>query len=824
MSIQESSERKASFSGVDPIVPESLDSALGQLHLEELEETPASESGIRPSNEANAQFSSVPPSHMFPHPQMFGMGFIPYSQMMPVPHHTGFFPSPDSGIGMTGLANNSPGGPIMFNNSNDASVFSPPPGPTSEGFRVSALTGETTAPKANDPLWASGSASQAAVDTLASSATKDAAFMNNSSSSKVAAVSSTGFRRQTFHAISANDLVDSMVSKSSAADSVINSDSTDKPSAANLLQPEQLDVPAVRAQSISLEKNNNNSIFTAPEPTEDQEGSKTAAGEEANSSVSYAAAYPYGGALMQPNPVLSGHPLPGSSPAYGVASPFHGAYGFASPFQFSGVHSPSSHLQPNSPFPVAQVGEGSAGNRQVPSPAHGEHPGNTVLEEPSSAAQVPSLHQHQQNGTPPPWIYGNHPFGIVPHPFSQGHHHMLHPNGGHTGDHTNHSNRRSNNGGHKGGKSGHYSNGRNKNRNGGHYHQNNSNHGGDNANRQRKMEEAARYADASLEQFIGSIYSLCKDQHGCRFLQKQLDVLGSEAADSIFKETKDHTVELMTDSFGNYLIQKLLERVTLEQRVSLAKMAAPHFVYIASNPHGTRALQKLVECIQTKQEAQIVIDSLKGSVVELSKDLNGNHIVQKCLQKLKPSDVQFIFDAACSHCTEIATHRHGCCVLQRCLDHGDEEQRTKLCGKLLTNIDHLTLDPFGNYVVQYIISKETEQGDYKFTYQIVHALKPKVTELSLHKFGSNVIEKILRTPEVSDILVVELLGARGETDIQALLNDGYGNYVLQTMLDVTHQYNQYLHRSLVDIVRPLLVGPIRNTPHGRRIMGILRID
>lgn len=815
MSIQETSEKKEKFSGVDPIVTESLDSALGQLHLEELEETQnqAPEPGIRPTNEGNAPFSSMPPSHMFPHPQMFGMGFIPYSQMMPVPHHTGFFPSPESGMGMNSLTNNDSGAPIMFNNSNDASVFGPPPGPRADGFSVSALTGETTAPASNDPLWASGTSTQAAVDPLASS---EVAFMDGSSASKVPTVSSAAFRRQTFHGISANELVNSMVAKASAAEVAIDSGSTEKPSAASILQSEQLQPPAARAQSISLEKKN--SIFTTSEAAKDQEASKNAADEEPSSN-SYTAAYPYGGPLMQPNPVLSGHHPPGSSPAYGVPSPFHGAYGFASPFQFSGVHSPS--LQPNSPFPISQMGEESNRDQQASSPTHSEGPGSRILDEP------PSLPQHQQNGTPPPWIYGNHPFGMVPHPhaFSQGHHHVMHPNGNQTNDnHANHTNRRLNNGGNKNGRAGQYGNGRNKNRNGGHYHQGGPNHGADNANRQRKMAEAARYADATLDQFIGNIYSLCKDQHGCRFLQKQLDVLGSKAADAIFEETKDHTVELMTDSFGNYLIQKLLERVTLEQRITLAKMAAPHFVYIASNPHGTRALQKLVECIQTKEEAQIVIGSLEGSVVELSKDLNGNHIVQKCLQKLKPSDVQFIFDAASSHCTEIATHRHGCCVLQRCLDHGDEKQRMALCGKLLSNIDHLTLDPFGNYVVQYIITKETEQGKYNFTYQIVQALKSKVTELSLHKFGSNVVEKILRTPEVSDVLVVELLSSRGEADVQALLNDGYGNYVLQTMLDVTHQYNEYLHRSLVDIVRPLLVGPIRNTPHGRRIMGILRID
>lgn len=823
MSIEEPSEKKGDFTGVDPIVSGTLDTALGQLHLNELEETGpgvAPDASIEPSNDGYTHFSSIPPLHMFPHPQMFSMGFIPYSQMMPVPHHTGFFPPPESGLGMAGNTSN---GPVMFNNSNDASVFAAPPGPSSNSLGVGSIGGETPATATNDPLWASNVTAQAVVDPLASSSAIEATdFLKGHSPA-------TAFRRQTFHALSPSDMVDPLLNKSSMADVATDSGLPAGSIATGLVQPGHTGLGSTtRAQSISLEKNKNNPIFGTPDTNKKQEESKLVPGEEkTTNSTSYAAAYPYGGPLMQPNPVLSGHPPPGSSPAYGVPSPFHGAYGFASPFQFSGMGSPNTQLPPHTPYRVSPSGE-SATNHQVPD-GNDESPGSgRALEDPSSVVQSPpqglSVNQHQPSGTPPPWMYGNHPFGMVPHPhaFSPGHPHMMHPNEGHQNENQNHNNRRSNNGGHRGGRSGHYGGGRNKhNKNGNQYYQNNGN---DNASRQRKMEDAARYADATLDQFIGNIYSLCKDQHGCRFLQKQLDILGSEAADSIFEETKNHTVELMTDSFGNYLIQKLLERVTVEQRITLAKIAAPHFVYIASNPHGTRALQKLVECIGSKEEANIIIGSLKGSVVELSKDLNGNHIVQKCLQKLQPNDVQFIFDAASEHCTEIATHRHGCCVLQRCLDHGDEVQRQRLCDKLLSNIDHLTLDPFGNYVVQYIITKESESGNNYFTLKIVQALKSKVTELSLHKFGSNVIEKILRTPAVSDDLITELLSSRAEADIQALLNDGYGNYVLQTMLDVTHQNNHYLHESLVEIVRPLLVGPIRNTPHGRRIMGILRME
>lgn len=33
-----------------------------------------------------------------------------------------------------------------------------------------------------------------------------------------------------------------------------------------------------------------------------------------------------------------------------------------------------------------------------------------------------------------------------------------------------------------------------------------------------------------------------------------------------------------------------------------------------------------------------------------------------------------LYDAVAEHCVQVATHRHGCCVMQRCIDHGTQAQ------------------------------------------------------------------------------------------------------------------------------------------------------
>lgn len=58
--------------------------------------------------------------------------------------------------------------------------------------------------------------------------------------------------------------------------------------------------------------------------------------------------------------------------------------------------------------------------------------------------------------------------------------------------------------------------------------------------------EQARYNNVQLQSLQGEILALCKDQHGCRYLQKKLEERDPESIQLIFMETHRHVVELMT--------------------------------------------------------------------------------------------------------------------------------------------------------------------------------------------------------------------------------------------------------------------------------------
>ena len=156
----------------------------------------------------------------------------------------------------------------------------------------------------------------------------------------------------------------------------------------------------------------------------------------------------------------------------------------------------------------------------------------------------------------------------------------------------------------------------------------------------------------------------------------------------------------------------------------------------------------------------------------------------------------------------MGTHRHGCCVLQRCIDHASGDQKLWLIQCITEQSRILVQDPFGNYVVQYII----DLNEPTFTEPIVRMFQGCISQLSRHKFSSNVIEKCLRCaqPPSKDMIVDEMLAPQ---EIERLIRDSYANYVVQTALE--YATPQQKHR-LIESIRPIL-PTIRNTPYGRRI-------
>jgi hypothetical protein len=334
---------------------------------------------------------------------------------------------------------------------------------------------------------------------------------------------------------------------------------------------------------------------------------------------------------------------------------------------------------------------------------------------------------------------------------------------------------------------------------------------------------------APLSSFAGNIAGMARDQHGGRFLQARLDAKNTADIALVFTECLPHFVDLMMDPFGNYLCQKLFEHCDQMQRLELIRQSAAQLAQVSLNPHGTRVVQKMVELTHEPDHATLLSQAIAPHCLSLMCDVNGNHVIQRCLQRMDATQRQFIFQTVLAHCLQVAKHRHGCCVLQRCLDHADEEQRAQICSQILSRARDLMQDPFGNYVVQYVL----ELKEPNYTHSIIQQIRGHLWHLSMQKFSSNVVEKVFSLADEADLrlLLHELLeGAhthepgtlligseQHQRNIRPLLFDPYANYVVQRALSLA---NSPEFEALREAIQPHLME-LRGTPFGKRIQARL---
>ncbi|KAG9116804.1 hypothetical protein FRC07_007448, partial [Ceratobasidium sp. 392] len=122
-------------------------------------------------------------------------------------------------------------------------------------------------------------------------------------------------------------------------------------------------------------------------------------------------------------------------------------------------------------------------------------------------------------------------------------------------------------------------------------------------------------------------------------------------------------------------------------------------------------------------------------------------------------------------------------------------------------------DPYGNYVVQYIL----DLNDNRFSDAVIRQFVGNVCALLMQKFSSNVIEKCVRVAEhnTRKMLIEELLNCNC---LEKLLRNLFGNYCVQTALDYAKPTQRML---LVEGICPIL-PLIRNTLYGKRIQSKLQ--
>uniref|UniRef100_A0A0D3CLG8 PUM-HD domain-containing protein n=1 Tax=Brassica oleracea var. oleracea TaxID=109376 RepID=A0A0D3CLG8_BRAOL len=144
-----------------------------------------------------------------------------------------------------------------------------------------------------------------------------------------------------------------------------------------------------------------------------------------------------------------------------------------------------------------------------------------------------------------------------------------------------------------------------------------------------------------------------------------------------------------------------------------------------------------LEVVDLEQQARMVKE-LDGSVLQCVHDQNGNHVIQKCIERLPQDCIQFIISSFYGKVLALSTHPYGCRVIQRVLEHIDDiETERIIMEEIMHSVCTLAQDQYGTYVIQHII----QHGKPHERSEIINKLAGQIVTMSQQKFASNVVEK-----------------------------------------------------------------------------------
>ena len=292
-----------------------------------------------------------------------------------------------------------------------------------------------------------------------------------------------------------------------------------------------------------------------------------------------------------------------------------------------------------------------------------------------------------------------------------------------------------------------------------------------------------KYGNMSISEITNQLFLIAKKQTGCRYLQKLISLNENDDLVNKYFYPKLYPaklIELCNDLFGNYLVQKMIAYLNKDNLYSFTSLIIKHLLKLCLNPHGTRVVQVYLEQIKLdNQLLTLFTNSLIPIMPRLINDLNGSFVLMHYATVVPYPNNDIIFDFLNKNIVKISVQSYSCSALQKCIDIGNEEQSQKLLENISEHSMFLILNQFGNYVIQFVISKNITAINDK----ILEGFIDNLIFLAKQKYSSNVIEKCFDycSNKMKERIINQL---SDERIIRDLLKDMYGNYVLQKTLSM----------------------------------------
>mmetsp|Transcript_20519 Transcript_20519/g.65497 ORF Transcript_20519/g.65497 Transcript_20519/m.65497 type:complete len:354 (-) Transcript_20519:146-1207(-) len=343
------------------------------------------------------------------------------------------------------------------------------------------------------------------------------------------------------------------------------------------------------------------------------------------------------------------------------------------------------------------------------------------------------------------------------------------------------------------------------------------------------MNKASRpERDALINEIKNDCLSVVQDLFGNYVMQNFLDNGTEEQREFIANKMRGVIVDLSMHPHGCRVVQKVLELIgPTSTRYDLLHeliLKRGNLDITARDPHATHVLQKAVVVLQ--RDVYPFLERRPGRGDRFKKVPRGaaQNKVAPAPGSTDPERIQTsrtllkaVEDIVAKNVMTLAVNQHACRLVQRVL--GDCDCSRSPCVSVMMEAlerDHekLSRDQHGNFILQHIL----ELGQQHQADLIQDYVSGRVIELSQHKFGSHLVEKCLVTANPAQATaIIDVLLSTPEEMLTKMMMDPYANFVLQRAYDVGNATQRARVDSAVQQRHELL----QQTTSGRHIISHL---
>ncbi|KAG8849804.1 hypothetical protein FRB96_000627 [Tulasnella sp. 330] len=205
-------------------------------------------------------------------------------------------------------------------------------------------------------------------------------------------------------------------------------------------------------------------------------------------------------------------------------------------------------------------------------------------------------------------------------------------------------------------------------------------------------------------------------------------------------------------------------------------------VEFSGDQHGSRFIQERIQTAKPEEKQQVFDEIVPDHALHLMGDVFGNYVIQKLFEHGTPAQKDAMVDVMTGHMLSLTLQMYGCRVVQKlhvsdaqAIENITPEQQTLLVSELEHHVLDCVKDANGNHVIQKII-----QCVPGCRVSLVESFRGNVAFMASHPYGCRVLQRCLEWMQLEQTrpLLDEL-----HASTTALMQDGFGNYVIQFVLE-----------------------------------------